>query len=435
MPINLILRKSPRFCLGVVILFAWSATVGAQNTSVAGKVQHKVLYSFGGGDGAAPEFTLIPGKAGSFYGATILGGKYAWGTVFKLTPSGSGYKETILHDFTGGSDGLGPWGIVADKDGGLYGGTLGGGAGNCSFGCGTLYKLTPGKSGYTFSLLHTFLGAPDAGQVAGPLVFDAKGALYGTGQAGGTSNVGAVFKLTPGKSGYTESVIYSFQGSGVIGAGLGIAIDKHGSLYGTGGGGTGNCSGNPCGTVFKLTPTKSGYSESVIYSFKDYTDAYNPDAPLTIDNRTGVIYGTSQYGGPKFNGTVFSLTPSSSGYTESILYDFRDVHGLSAPEASVLLGPNGVLYGTAVLRGGGCNGIGCGGVFQLMPSRSGYTYKLVYRFALPINGANPEHNGLISDSSGALYGATRSGGSKTNCYDGGPGGALGCGTVFKLVLK
>jgi uncharacterized repeat protein (TIGR03803 family) len=399
---NRIFSKLPLISLLAILSFvSWTT---AQTPSPAVSVQHKVLYSFGGLDGAAPEFAIIAGKAGSFYGATILGGKYSWGTVFKLTPSGHGYKQTVLYNFTGGSDGLGPWGIVADQDGALYGGTLGGGSSNCSFGCGTIYKLTPGKSGYTFSLLHTFVGAPDAGQVAGPLVFDAKGALYGTGQTGGTSNLGAVFKLTPGKSGYTESVIYSFTAGGVIGAGSGIAIDSHGSLYGTAGGGTGNCSGNPCGAVFKLTPTKSGYTESTIYSFKDYTDAYNPVAPLTVDDRTGVIYGTSQYGGPKFNGTVFSLTPSGSGYTERILYDFRDIPGFSSPEASVLLGPNGVLYSTASLRGGGCNGIGCGGVFQLTPSGSGYTYKLVYRFALPIKGADPEHSGLISEASGALYG-------------------------------
>jgi uncharacterized repeat protein (TIGR03803 family) len=424
MSFNRIFQKLPLTFVLVNVLFA--SIVVAQTRSSAGGFRHTVLHSFGGVDGSAPEFALIAGEAGSFYGATIMGGTHGAGAVFKLTPQASGFKETVLYNFSGGADGLGPWGIVADKNGALYGGTLAGGSSNCPFGCGTLYKLTPGKSGYTFSLLHTFLGTPDAGQVVGPLVFDNQGALYGTTQLGGTSNAGAVFKLTPGKSGYSESVIYNTGSAGV-------AIDKHGSLYGTGGGGTGNCGGSPCGMVFKLTPTKSGYSARIIYSFKDYTDANNPVAALTVDDSTGTLYGTSQYGGSKFNGTVFNLIPSGSNYTESILYDFSTIPGLSAPEANLLLGPNGVLYGTASLRGGGCNGIGCGGVFQLTPSKSGYSFKLIYRFALPINGANPEHNGLISDASGALYGGTRSGGSKTQCYNGGPGGALGCGTLFKLV--
>jgi uncharacterized repeat protein (TIGR03803 family) len=434
MRFNQISRKLQLISLLPVLFFvSWAA---AQTASPAGGVQHTILHNFGGPDGAAPEFTVVPATAGSFFGATILGGKYSWGTVFKLTPSGKGYKQTVLHNFTGGADGLGPWGVVVDQNGAVYGGTLGGGSSNCPFGCGTIYKLTPGKSGYTFSVIHTLLGTPDAGQVVGPLLLDKNGALYGAGQTGGTSNWGAAFKLVPGKSGYTESVIYSFPGgTGVSGTGAGLAMDKHGALYGTGGGGTGNCGGQGCGVVFKLTRTKSGYSENTIYNFKDYTDGNDPVAAVTIDETTGAIYGTTQYGGSKDNGTVFRLTPSGSGYTETILYDFSTYPGLSAPEANVLLGPNGVLYGTASLRGGGCNGIGCGGVFQLTPSGSGYTYKLVYRFALPINGADPEHSGLISDASGALYGATRSGGSKTDCYDGGPGGALGCGTVFKLVLK
>jgi hypothetical protein len=70
----------------------------------------------------------------------------------------------------------------------------------------------------------------------------------------------------------------------------------------------------------------------------------------------------------------------------------------------------------------------------LTPSGSGYSFNYIYNFRRPINGADPEVSGLIADAKGALYGETRSGGTKTSCYDGGPGGALGCGTVFKLVV-
>src|SRR5262249_2601373 len=104
-----------------------------------------------------------------------------------------------------------------------------------------------------------------------------------------------------------------------------------------------------------------------------------------------------------------------------------------APESKLLRLSDGTLYGTDTLGGGGCNGIGCGSIFQLKPSRSDYSFKYVYNFGDPVNVAEPGLGGLISDAKGTLYGSTRSGGSKTKCDDGGPGGALGCGVVFKLV--
>jgi uncharacterized repeat protein (TIGR03803 family) len=301
-----------------------------------------------------------------------------------------------------------------------------------------VFKLIPEKSGYSFSVLYSFHSGSDANQPVGAPVLDKKHAVYGVTQGGGTSNWGAVFKLTPGKSGYTESVLYNFPG----GAGgylpqAGLTIDHRGSLYGTTyAGGTGTCLGG-CGTVFKLTPTGSGYDESILYSFLDYTEGDSPDAALAIDESTGAIYGTTQYGGPKNNGTVFKLTPSGSGYSERVLHSFDgggdgNPDGF-APESKLVLLSDGTLYGTDTLGGGGCSGIGCGSIFQLKPSRSGYSFKYVYNFRDPVNGAEPEWGGLISDAKGVLYGTTRSGGSKTNCDDGGPGGALGCGVVFKLV--
>jgi hypothetical protein len=68
-----------------------------------------------------------------------------------------------------------------------------------------------------------------------------------------------------------------------------------------------------------------------------------------------------------------------------------------------------------------------------MPSHPGYAFRVAYDFKKPIHGAEPQQTNLLSDASGAIYGVTRSGGSQTSCSDGGPGGALGCGTVFKIV--
>jgi uncharacterized repeat protein (TIGR03803 family) len=396
-----------------------------------------VLVSFGGANGAGPVSNMLVDSAGTFYGTTLFGGVGA-GTVFKLTPVASGYKEGLAYPFKGGLDGKSPWGIVADGTGALYGITfLGGSSGNGGNGWGTVFKLSPGKSGYAESVLYRFAGGTDAWEPIGPPVLDEDGAIYGVGSFGGSRNDGAIFKLAPTKSGYGESVIYSFPG----GAGgqlpqAGLAIDKQGSIYGTtmfGGSNQGYCgSDGGCGTVFKLTRQGSGYSESIIHAFTG-SDGNLPYGVVTINERTGAIFGTTFWGGVKGVGVVYKLSPHGSTYTESVLYSFKGKNDGFLPEGGLLLKANGTLFGTAASGGGGCHGIGCGSVFELTPSHPGYSFRVVYDFLKPVNGADPQQTNLLSDTSGALYGATRSGGSDTNCSDGGPGGARGCGTVFKIL--
>jgi uncharacterized repeat protein (TIGR03803 family) len=264
---------------------AWHLAVNAQTRPTRG-VQHSILHSFGGLDGAGPLLGVIADANGALYGATAFGGKAALGTIFKLTPRKSGYSETVLRSFSVGSDGYAPDGLVAGKNGVLYGDTLAGGQNGCGVGCGTIFKLTPKESGYTFSVVYRFRPGTDANQPVGAPVLDKNGAIYGVTQFGGSSNNGVVFKLTPGKSGYTESVLYGFPGgTGGYLPQAGLTIDTSGSLYGTTYyGGTGSCSAG-CGTVFKLTPGKSGYAESLLYSFLDDADGVGPSATLRVDNR------------------------------------------------------------------------------------------------------------------------------------------------------
>lgn len=100
-----------------------------------------VLYNFAGGlDGSTPNGNLLRDPQGNFYGTTAYGGTYGNGTVFKLTSSG---QESVLYSFTGGADGSQPGGgLIADKQGNLYG-IAGGGNTNCFLGCGVVFKLTP----------------------------------------------------------------------------------------------------------------------------------------------------------------------------------------------------------------------------------------------------------------------------------------------------
>jgi uncharacterized repeat protein (TIGR03803 family) len=156
--------------------------------------KESVLYSFtAGADGGYPEAGVIRDADGNLYGTTAdRGGANDDGVVFKLDPTG---KETVLHIFTGGTDGAGPAGVIQDAAGNLYGITeTGGGDGNNGNGCGIAFKLDPTG---TETILHVFAGQPDGCFAFAPLIQDAKGNLYGTTEGGGVDNFGTVFKLTP----------------------------------------------------------------------------------------------------------------------------------------------------------------------------------------------------------------------------------------------
>jgi hypothetical protein len=128
---------------------------------------------------------------------------------------------------------------------------------------------------------------------------------------------------------------------------------------------------------------------------------------------------------------VFKLTPEALGYSEEVLHSFGGKEG-ALLQAPVLLERHGELFGTAAVGGSGCSGVGCGTAFELVPSGSSYTFKILYRFTGPPDGAEPQWAPLITGSDGELIGTTRSGGSLDACADGGPGGAKGCGTLFEV---
>ena len=202
-----------------------------------------VLHSFTGADGQYPFSTLLRDSAGTLYGTTSMGGTSGNGTVFKLTKK---RKESVLHSFAGGTDGVNPYaGLVQDVKENFYGTTYSGGAGCQGFGCGTVFKLDPkGKE----TVLHAFATADGHYPDFGTLVRDAAGNLYGTTYAGGTADLGTVFKVS---SSGKESVLYSFTGGTDQGFPVaGLIQDKAGNFYGT-------TLGNPpttYGTVFKLAP-------------------------------------------------------------------------------------------------------------------------------------------------------------------------------------
>ena len=146
-----------------------------------------VLHSFAGGDGATPFAGLLVDGA-EFYGATAGGGAFGFGTVFKLDKTGN---QTVLYSFAGGSDGASPFGtLIHDSAGNFYGTTDGYGA----FALGTVFKLD--KTGKE-TVLHSFTGGADGIFLNGSLVQAPEGNLYGTTESSGAFGFGTVFKLAP----------------------------------------------------------------------------------------------------------------------------------------------------------------------------------------------------------------------------------------------
>jgi uncharacterized repeat protein (TIGR03803 family) len=234
------------------------------------------------------------------------------------------------------------------------------------------------------------------------VIFDAAGNLYGTTVEGGTSNLGTVFELSPSKNGWSESVLYSFAG-GKDGSEpyAGLAFDAAGNLYGT----TYEGGSYSDGTVFKLTPTGNGHwTESVIHTFNE-TNGAAPVGGLVLDGK-GNVYGVTSGGGSSHAGVVFELAPLSTGqWTGIILHSFTNGSDGGYPYAERLAFDSlGNIYGTTQI--GGASQLGT--VFRLSRNTAGvWSEAVLYSF----NGrvaANP-YSGLILDGKGNLYGTCANG--------------------------
>ena len=314
-----------------------------------------VLYSFnvaGTGDGEFPFAGLVLDGAGNVYGTTQFGGTHGSGTVFKVDTSGN---ETVLHSFTGGSDGANPRaGLVWDAKGNLYGTTFRGGSTLCTQGCGVVFKLdVQGKE----TVLYTFTGSGD-GANPSSVILDKAGNLYGTTLDGeGAFGSGTVFKLS--KSG-KKAVLHRF-GVGAEGyyPYAPLVLDAAGNLYGTT-----QAGGVAYGTVFKLNT--SGKKFAVLHSFTGGAlDGAQPFAPLVLD-AAGNLYGTTYWGGTSNAGTIFKVDKNGA---ESVLHNFAGGTDGAYPYAGLVQDAGGNLYGTTEYGGGASIGgaSGYGTVFKLTP--------------------------------------------------------------------
>jgi uncharacterized repeat protein (TIGR03803 family) len=346
--------------------------------------------------------------------------------VLGLVPCAWGAtKYEVLHAFGHGEDGAGVWdSVTLDGRGNVYGTTSGGGGTGCNGqGCGTVFELTPERNGkWRHRLLYAFNGKPDASGAFGGVVFDANGNLYGTTKYGGTYDYGTVFELTPSTGGWTENVLWSFDGSDGFEPWAGVVKDHIGNLYGT----------SPDGElVYELSHTSDQWTEMVIHRFTRRHDGVGPFAGLILD-ASGNLYGMTEDGGAYNAGTVYGLHPTlSGGWKEHILYSFCPggspcIDG-GRPGLGVLaMDGSGNLYGATL--GGGANWCGfgsCGTIYKLTRDTHGHWKETVlYNFRKGATGFGPGA-GVVRDKAGNLYGTTIYGGS-SQC---------GCGVVFKLALQ
>jgi len=181
-----------------------AATTGGSNGSgvvfeltpkALGEWNFKTIYTFQGQpDGSFPYGALLFDPSGNIYGTTYYGGANGIGAVYKLSPQPVGeWTEDLIYSFQQGSDGNSPISnLVFDKSGNLYGTTSEGGLGS-----GTIFKLSPVGGNWTETVVHAFEGPPDGGFAYNGMVVDIFGNFYGATVHGGENNDGSVYKFTP----------------------------------------------------------------------------------------------------------------------------------------------------------------------------------------------------------------------------------------------
>jgi uncharacterized repeat protein (TIGR03803 family) len=388
--------------LGLSIVVPLLAAVSLGSVRPAAAQSYTVLHAFGAqGDGSSPYAGLMQAADGNFYGTTYEGGAANLGSVFKITPVGG---LTVLYSFTG-TDGQNPWaGLVHGTDGNFYGTTTSGGTGNL----GTVFKITPAGA---LTTLYSFTGGADGQNPYVALTQGADGNFYGTTVNGGAYGGGTIFKFTAAGA---LTTLYAFTGGADGSESFGGLVQvTDGTFYGTTiNGGAGG------GTVFKMTLAGA---LTTLYTF---TGSGGTDGAASlgslVQGTDGSFYGTTLNGGADLYGndgargygTVFRITQAGSLTT---LYSFTGSDG-QYPEAGLVQGSDGNLYGTTYL--GGTRGQGT--IFKITPAGALATLHS-FTNATNSDGIYPA-SGLVQGTDGNIYGTTLR------------GGPLGGGVVFGLAL-
>ncbi len=396
----------------------------------------KVIHSFSDypNDGAHPtRGNVVFDKAGNLYGTTAGGGsgygcgEDGCGSVYELSPNQDGtWTETVIYSFcpTSCASGEAPYGgLVLDAKGNLYGTTAFGGSNCLALGCGVLFELSPPteKGGaWTETVLHDFCSDPqgtqclDGWQPTGQLIFDQSGNLYGTASAGGSGHGGGgtAFELSPGSSGWTETVLYNFcsQGTGdncPDGYSLrsGLTFDGAGNLYGT----TiysGNEKAAIGGTVYELARSGGGWKHQTLLALSAGSKWSILQAPITIDP-LGNLYTTfsSPFGG------VFQINQAKRKLN---VFSFNGNDGSDPIGGAYIDFKASIAYGTT-----SGSASGPGNIFEITKYGKETVLHTFCSWTNCTDGEIPWST-LVPDQAGNLYGTTEF------------GGEYGPGVVFEI---
>ena len=374
---------------------------------------YTIIHNFAAGD--------FPNAGVTLNAATNLYGNAGEQTVYRMRKMGANWLFFPLYEFNG-LDGEQPAGrITLGADGTVYGAAQLGGIFDCgnqrNEACGLIFHMQPSATTcetfscyWTETPLYQFDPVNHSGDGWSPnggLTFDSAGNIYGTAQAGGTGDSGTVFVLSPSQGGWTETTIHTFNFFIDGGPPNGnLVIDRGGNLIGTTQAGSHpGCGGEGCGVVFELTPTSSGWVETILHEFAPGVGYYTIGG--LISDAAGNLYGTTLIGGtnggPTGGGTVFELTPSNGSYTFQVLHNFTGAADQYGPIGLLAIDSSGNLYGATLDEGA----FGLGSVFKLTNNGGQWIYSDLHDFTG--DGENPA-DGPTVDPSGNLYGTAYPGG-------------------------
>jgi len=365
--------------LALVLFTALAGTRPAQAQTF------NVLYNFtGGSDGGYPYYgSLVRDSAGNLYGVTSSGGSSYCGVVFKVNTSN---VESVLYNFTCGSDGGYPYGTpVITPGGNILGTAYYYGTG----GYGTIWRLDVSTGALT--TLYSFSGS-DGEYAFGGLARNKGGVVYGVTEEGGTSGYGVLYSFDPKTS--TLKVLHNFAGSSDGSYPFSTPTVSGNLIIGTApDGGSGGC-----GTLWQYNNKNGKFG--VLHSFNCGTDGGYPYGTPAATAGNKVIYGTADYYGTYYYGTVWAFT--RKGSTMSTLYNFTGSSDGGYPYSGILA-TSSALYGTCDYGGTDYYGV----LFSVDPSTGAET--VLHSFNYSSDGGDP-YAGVIMDPSGNLYGTTPYGG-------------------------
>lgn len=391
----------------------------------------ETIHTFGGEAGRRPRGGLVADKEGNLYGTASAGGLCDdCGLVYMLSPPADGGAEweyRVLHRFAGGeADGKGPLGTLTVRGNAIYG-TASAGAGACD--CGGIFRLKPrdrARTKWDYSLLYAFEERNRGATPVAGVIFGEDGALYGATSAGGADDAGTIFRLRGGGEAWRLSVIHHFRAVRDGGSPLGeLVFGENRVLFGTAS--TGGRFGE--GTVFRLT-RNGGFS--AVHHFKgirqtgSIKDGSGPEGHLTFAE-DGTLYGTTARGGNADAGTIFRIRPAGEGrWVYSAIYHFAgDAEGGGTPRAGLTMDSAGELYGTAAEGGPDAGGI----VYRVTRTSDGWGIETLHAFDLDGREGGAPHSRLTIRED-ILYGATGAGGAVAR----GEECPEGCGSVFQLQM-